>query len=87
MNQIIKIMVEDEIYEIIWALSEHFEELKGMSFNLNEMEAEQIEKNNDLSPVAKILLSAVAGAVIQYLIDIELSVDKIFTAGKFIVLK
>ena len=51
------------------------------------MAAEQIEKNNDLSTTAKILLSAIAGAVIQYLMDMELPVDKIFTAGKFIVLK
>lgn len=32
----------------------------------------QIEKKNDLSIIAKILLSAVAGAVTQYLIDKEL---------------
>ena len=87
MNQIIKIILEDEIYEIVWALSEYFEELKGKTYSLNEMAAEQIEKNNDLSTTAKILLSAIAGAVIQYLMDMELPVDKIFTAGKFIVLK
>ena len=87
MNQIIKITVEDKMYKIEWALSEHFEELKGKTFNINEMVAEQIEKNNDLSMTAKILLSAVAGAVIQYLVDKELLFDKIFATGKFIVLK
>ena len=75
------------MYEIEWALSEHFEELKGKTFNLNEMAAEQIEKNNDLSMTAKILLSAVAGAVIQNLIDKELLFNKIFTTGKFSVVK
>ena len=87
MNQIIKITVEDKTYEIVWALSEHFEELKGKTYSLNEIAAEQIEKNNNLSVTAKILLSAVAGAVIQYLIDKELPFDEIFTTGKFIVLK
>lgn len=34
MFQIIKITVEDESYNIRWALSEHFEELKGKTFML-----------------------------------------------------
>lgn len=85
MLQIIKITVADKNYNIRWALSEYFEELKGKTFMLNELSAEQIEKNNDLSIIAKILLSAVAGAVIQYLIDKELPFDVIFNNGKFIV--
>ncbi|MFR2534862.1 MAG: hypothetical protein ACLTEH_02700 [Clostridia bacterium] len=85
MLQIIKITVEDESYNIRWALSEHFEELKGKTSMLNELVAEQIEKINDLSIIAKILLSAVAGAVIQYLIDKELQFDVILNNGKFVV--
>lgn len=85
MSQIIKITVEDESYYIEWALSEHFGELKGKTFRLNELAAEQIEKMNDLSIIAKILLSAVAGAVIQYLIDKELQFDVILNRGKFVV--
>lgn len=87
MLQIIKIMVGENTYKIEWALSEHFKELKGKTFMLNEVTAEQIEKNKELSITAKILLSAVAGAVIQYLMDKELQVDVIFNDGKFVVLK
>lgn len=85
MLQIIKIIVEDENYEIEWALSEYFEELKGKTFMLNEVSAKQIEKINNLSIIAKILLSAVAGAVIQHLIDKEFPFDMILNNGKFIV--
>ena len=69
MSQIIEIVVESKKYQIEWALSEHFEELKGKKFMINKMSAEQITMVNDLSETAKILLSAVAAAVIQYLID------------------
>ena len=55
-----------------------------MKFNMNEVAADQIVTINNLSEVAKILLSAVAGAVIQHLIDINLPIDKIFN-GYFIV--
>ena len=84
MVQIIEINVDNNNYEIEWALSEHFNELKGMKFNLNEVAADQIITINNLSEVAKILLSAVAGAVIQHLIDINVPIDKIFS-GYFIV--
>ena len=84
MAQIIEINVDNKNYEIEWALSEHFNELKGMKFNLNEVAADQIITINNLSEVAKILLSAVAGAVIQHLIDINVPIDKIFS-GYFIV--
>ena len=87
MLQIIKIKVEDENYKIEWALSEYFEELKGRTFMLNEVAAEQIEKIDDLSITAKILLSAVAGAVIQHLMDKELQFDVIFNNGSFVVVK
>jgi len=87
MLQIIEITVKDENYKIEWALSEHFEELKGKTFMLNEVAAEQIEKINELSITAKILLSAVAGAVIQHLMDKELQIDVIFNSGKFVVVR
>jgi hypothetical protein len=85
--QIIEIKVGDKDYQIEWALSEYFDELKGMKFNLNEVEAYQIVKIDNLSETAKILLSAVAGAVIQHLIDENLPIDSIFNKGYFIVKK
>ena len=85
MAQIIEIIVENKNYQIEWALSEYFGELKGKKFMLNKMAAEQIERINDLSYTAKILLSAVAGAVIQHLIDNNCQIDNIFENGYFIV--
>jgi hypothetical protein len=72
---------------IHWAAAEQFNELVGKKFNLNEMEATQIEKLENLSIQAKILLSAVAGAVIQRLIDNNIETDVIFSTGSFIVNK
>ena len=85
--QVIEIKVDNKDYQIEWALSEYFDELKGMKFNLNEVEAYQIVKIDNLSETAKILLSAVAGAVIQHLIYENLPVDGIFNNGYFIVKK
>ena len=85
MSQIIEIIVENKNYKIEWALSEYFGELKGKKFMLNKMAAEQIEMLNNLSETAKILLSAVAGAVIQHLIDNNCQIDNIFETGYFIV--
>ena len=87
MLQIIEINVEDKKYQIEWALSEHFGELKGMKFNLNELAADQIVKLNELSATAKILLSAVAGAAIQYLMDNNCPIDSIFKNGYIIIKK
>ena len=84
MAQIIKINVNDTEYQIEWAISEYFDELKGKEFKLNEMAADQIISINDLSETAKILLSAVAGAVIQYLIDNNVDINSIFEKGYFI---
>ncbi len=83
--QIIEIIVENKKYQIEWALSEHFDELKGMKFMLNEVAADQIVMIDNLSEIAKILLSAVAGAVIQHLIDKNCQIDSIFGNGYFIV--
>ena len=54
---------------------------------LNEVAADQIIMINTLSETAKILLSAVAGAVIQHLIDNNCKVDSIFENGYFIIKK
>lgn len=85
MSQIIEINVENKEYQIEWALSEYFDELKGMKFMLNSVAADQIVMINNLSETAKILLSAVAGAVIQHLIDNNCKVDSIFENGYFII--
>ena len=83
--QIIEIIVGNNKYQIEWSISEHFDELKGHKYMMNEVAADQIAKLNDLSDTAKILLSAVAGAAIQHLIDINCDIDSIFDSGYFIV--
>lgn len=85
MAQVIKIFVGDYQNKIEWSLSEYFGELAGKKFVINNMAAEQIEEISDLSSTAKLLLSAVAGAVIQYLMDKDIDIDKIFSQGYFIV--
>lgn len=84
MQQIIEINVDNKIYNIEWALSEYFDELKGMKFMLNKVAADQIVMIDNLSETAKILLSAVAGAVIQHLIDNNCQIESIFN-GYFII--
>lgn len=79
----IEYVVESEKGFISWALSEHFTEIIGKNYNLSDMEAIEIEKIDELSTTAKILLSAVAGAVIQHLIDKNIDIDKIFGLGAF----
>ena len=83
MSQVIEINLENSKYQIEWALSEHFDELKGKEYRINQMAADQIETINNLSITAKLLLSAVAGAVIQHLIDKKCPIDKIFEYGIF----
>lgn len=83
--QIIEIIVDNKKYQIEWALSEHFDKLKSMKFKFNEVAANQIIKINKLSEIEKILLSGVAGAVIQHLIDKDCPIDKIFKSGYFII--
>lgn len=85
MLQVIEIVVDNKNYQIEWNLSEHFDELKGKKYMLNEMAADQIVLINNLSETAKILLSAVAGAAIQYLLDNNCQVSSIFENGYFIV--
>ena len=85
MSQIIEIIVDNKKYQIEWALSEYFDELKGMKCMLNEVAANQIVTIDYLSETAKILLSAVAGAAIQYLMDNNCPIDSIFKNGYFII--
>lgn len=73
--------------EIEWAASEYFGELMGEEFALGEMEATEIVKRKDLSETGRILLSAVAGAVIQHLLDEGAEVKAIFEEGKMWVKK
>lgn len=87
MVQIIEINVDSKRYQIEWALSEYFDELKGMKFMLNKVAADQIVMINNLSETAKILLSAVAGAVIQHLIDNKCPIGSIFKNGYFVIKK
>lgn len=70
---------------IHWVAAEHFGELENKRFYLKDMEAVQIERLDDISITAKILLSAVAGAVIQHLIDGAFEIDEIFTSGFFVI--
>ena len=85
MSQVIEINIENNKYQIEWAISEHFDELKGKKYELNKMAADQIENINNLSNTAKILLSAVAGAVIQHLLDNNCQINSIFKNGYFII--
>lgn len=85
MKQIIEIYVNDSVYEIEWALSEYFDEIRGSKYKCSSVSAVDINSINNLSNVAKILLSAVSGAVIQYLIDINIDIDCIFENGYFII--
>ncbi len=75
----------EEVGTIYWVAAEQFSELAGKKFILGEMEATQIEKRKDLTITAKILLSAVAGAIIQRLIDTNIPVEVIFNRGTFII--
>lgn len=68
---------------IHWSAAEQFNELQGKTFMVGEMQATQIEKLNNISQTAKILLSAVAGAVIQHLIDRKIDPELIFSKGTF----
>ena len=58
-------------YEIPWVeIEDDFEELiKFQSITINDTTAEKIENLSNLSIRSKILLSAVAGAALQYLLD------------------
>lgn len=79
----IEYSVNDKMGAIYWAASEYFGELEGRRFDLGKMEATEIAKLEDLSLTAKLLLSAVAGAIIQHLLDEGLAAREIFNSGRF----
>lgn len=64
----------DIYYEIGWAADEDFDELiKYRPISINETTAEKIDALEGLSIRSRILLSAVAGAAIQYLLDNDIA--------------
>lgn len=79
--------IDNESGTIQWAAAEYFGELEDKTFKLDQMEAVQIEKLENLSVTAKILLSALAGAIIQHLIDKGVTPEQIFNKGSFRVKK
>lgn len=60
-------------------------ELKGKKIMINEIAADQIVKIKNMSSTTKILLSAVAEAVIQHLIDNNCRIENIFKESYFII--
>lgn len=54
---------------INWAIEEDFSELTKIRIAFNKTSATDIMKMDNISDYSKILLSAVAGAVIQHVID------------------
>ena len=75
--------VQERTGNIVWATSEYFGELINNTYSLGKMEATEIAKMPDLSLNAKLLLSAVAGAIIQHLLDQGISANLIFEQGTF----
>lgn len=69
--------------KITWTASEYFGELTGKTYSLGQMEATQIAPLAELSLTAKLLLSAVAGAIIQHLLDQGIPATEIFQTGTF----
>lgn len=65
-----KMGVFNIFYEILWISTEDFDELiKFPPIRIRDTTAEKIENLDGLSIRSKILLSAVAGAAIQFLLD------------------
>lgn len=57
------------IDSINWAIEEDFSELTKIRIPFNKTSAADIMEMDNISDYSKILLSAVAGAVIQHVID------------------
>ena len=68
--QVIEIIVDNKKYQIEWALSEHFDELKGKKYMMNEVAADQIAKITDLS-VLDDVKENLGLDMIESLIDVE----------------
>lgn len=65
-------IINDNCYlidTINWAIDEDFSELTKIRIPFNKTSAADIMKMDNISDYSKILLSAVAGAVIQHVID------------------
>lgn len=77
--------VGSETGSITWAAAEQFRELEGKEFRLGAMEATKLSEMTGLSFTATLLLSAVAGAVIQHLLDKNFPAERIFQDGVFVV--
>ena len=71
--------------KITWAASEYFGELSNKTYTLGQMEATQIAPLANLSLTAKLLLSTVAGDIIQHLLDQGFSATDIFKTGTFFI--
>lgn len=60
----------DVLHELSWVIVEDFDNLiKYRPFKLSETSATDIARMSDLTPRDQLLLSAAAGAAIQFLID------------------
>lgn len=68
---------------IEWVVDEDFSELLGKEFPIGKMHAVDVMALPDLSITSKVLLSAVAGALIQYLIDFSFNLPRAFEVGVF----
>lgn len=68
---------------IPWLANECFIELVGKEFHIGKVKAVDIVEMKDLSIESMILLSAVAGALIQHLYDKHANMSNVFEYGKF----
>lgn len=71
--------------QLVWAADEDFTELLNLNteFHIGEMRAVDIVQMKRLSTQSQILLSAVAGALIQHLINNKVDLQEAFNAGFF----
>lgn len=74
----------EKLGEFLWEVDEDFSEIKNIWWRLRETSAEAIE-NFSLSVRAKILLSAVAGAAFQLLIDNKKFNSDVLKYAEFII--
>lgn len=74
---------DDKSGFITWISDEEFGELLETTFHIGKMKAADIADMNGVSIEGKILLSAVAGALIQHLIDTNVDLPKAFAGGTF----
>ena len=68
---------------ITWVADEEFGELLETTFHIGKMKATDIVELEGLSMEAKILLSAIAGALIQHLFETDVNLTEAFETGTF----